>query len=159
MIVPDAFDTADLVVKPLDFVEFAWICSRHYLDTDTVLDLKELENYNVIVQESASGLGNLVNDWLGQNGLNVSRSITSSNLTVLASLILSGLGIAYLPRDIFEYALVSGELSVVNTRPGLPKIQYVVLSKKARHDDFVQFVTAVAMESCNFSLRPPAYFG
>lgn len=159
VIAPDAFDNSDCVVRPLDFVDYAWMCSPQYLNIDKAIPINEFENYTVIVQENASGLGNLVGRWLTENRTKIKRSITSSNLTVLASLVLSGVGITYLPRRIFEHAVDSGELLIVESIPPLPKIPYVVLSKKAQQDEFLCFVTSIASETCNFSLRPPAYVG
>lgn len=159
VIAPDAFDNSDCVVTPLDFVEYAWMCSPQYLNVGKAIPIHEFENYTVIVQENASGLGNLIGRWLTDNKTNVKRSITSSNLTVLASLVLSGIGITYLPHRIFEHAVDSGQLLIIESIPPIPKIPYVALSKKEQQDEFLRFAISIASEACNFSLRPPAYVG
>lgn len=155
-IVPDAFREARFEVMPLDAVEYAWMCSPAYLDVDA-LPLRELAQYTIIVQLHASGLGDMVDRWLKDNHVQMENSLSSSNLTALASLTLSGLGISYLPRRMFEPLIASGQLRVIRSTPALPRVPYVMLYDKSVSDDFLRFVASVATDTCDFSRALPAF--
>ncbi|CAE6873488.1 hypothetical protein R69658_08267 [Paraburkholderia aspalathi] len=110
--VPDTYRDAQFEVMALDSVEYAWMCSPAYLDRTEELSLRELANHTIIVQLHASGLGDMIGRWLQDNRVKIENTLSSSSLTAIASLTLSGLGISYLPRRIFDN-LVSRQASNV----------------------------------------------
>jgi len=150
-VVPDAFREARFEVVPLDSVEYAWMCSPAYLDGVDDLPLRELAEYTIIVQLHASGLGDMVGRWLKENNVQIEDSLSSSNLAALASLTLSGLGISYLPRRMFDPVIASGQLKVIHSTPALPRVPYSMLYDRSTADDFIRFVTSLATDTCDFS--------
>jgi len=153
VVCPDSFRSDDLDALALDSVEYAWMCSPGYPVGTTELTLKDLARHTVIVQEHASGLGDLVQRWLADHGVAIPSMITSSNLTALEALALSGLGISYLPRRALSHLVASGRLNIINSRPALPRIPYVCMTRKSSDDDFLRFVAETAMTVCDFSAR------
>jgi DNA-binding transcriptional LysR family regulator len=158
VVVPDAFRDAQFDIVPLDSVEYSWMCNPSYLKESAPLPLKELTNYTIIGQLNASGLGMIMKRWLTDNRVNIDSTLSSSNLTALASLTMSGMGISYLPRKIFEANVTSGQLSVIRTTPAIPRIPYVIVNQKADADDFLRFVISVAVDTCDFNRVLPNYF-
>lgn len=158
VVVPDAFRDPQFDVVPLDFVEYAWMCSPSYLKENATIPLKQLTSYTIIGQLTGSGLGMTITRWLNDNGVSFDSTLSSSNLTALASLTMSGMGISYLPRRIFEPNIASGQLSVVTTTPAIPRIPYVIVTQKGNVDDFLRFVISVATDTCDFSRPLPSYF-
>jgi DNA-binding transcriptional LysR family regulator len=156
-VVPDAFREARFEIVPLDSVEYAWICSPSYLDGVDDIALRDLARYTIIVQLHASGLGDMIDRWLKDNHVHIEHSLSSSNLTALASLTLSGLGISYLPRRMFEPLLGSGQLRVIRSTPALPRVPYVMIYDKSNTDDFLRFVASVATETCDFARALPGF--
>jgi DNA-binding transcriptional LysR family regulator len=150
-IVPDAFRDTHFEILPLDSVEYAWMCSPAYLDGVDDVPLRALADYTIIVQLHASGLGDMVGRWLRENGVQIEDSLSSSSLAALASLTLSGLGISYLPRRMFDPAIGSGQLRVIHSTPALPRVPYVMLYDRSSADDFIRFVTSLATDTCDFT--------
>jgi DNA-binding transcriptional LysR family regulator len=157
-VVPDAFRDGQYDTIPLDSVEYAWMCSPSYLSDVTSMKLQELEGYTIIAQLHGSGLGQIVSRWLSDNQVNINGALSSSNLTAIASLTLSGMGISYLPRGIFETIIQSGQLQVIKTTPAIPRIPYVLMCRKGVADDFLRFVTSVVTDTCDFTRMLPGYF-
>ena len=157
-VVPDAFRDGQYDTIPLDSVEYAWMCSPSYLSDVTSMKLQELEGYTIIAQLHGSGLGQIVSRWLSDNQVNINGALSSSNLTAIASLTLSGMGISYLPRGIFETIIQSGQLQVIKTTPAIPRIPYVLMYRKGAADDFLRFVTSVVTDTCDFTRMLPGYF-
>lgn len=158
VVVPDTYRDAQFELMALDSVEYAWMCSPGYLDGVDELPLKELCAHTIIVQLYASGLGDMIGRWLQDNRANIENSLSSSSLTAIASLTLSGLGISYLPRRIFDNLISSGQLRVIRSVPPLPRAPYVMMYKKSQADDFLRYVASLASDLCNFTRTAPAYF-
>lgn len=158
VVVPDAFREPHLEVVPLDSVEYAWVCSPSYLADVERLPLKAMAQYTIIEQSHASGLGNMIGHWLSDHNVKFQNTLASSNLTASASLTLSGVGICYLPRRIFDDMISMGQLRVIRSTPAIPRVPYVLLYEKSKADDFLRFVTAVATDTCDFTRTMPAYF-
>lgn len=158
VVVPDTYRDAQFELVPLDSVEYAWMCSPGYLDGVDELPLKELCKYTIILQLYASGLGDMIGRWLHDHRANIENSLSSSSLTAIASLTLSGLGISYLPRRIFDNPVASGQLRVIRSKPPLPRAPYVMMYRKAHADDFLRYVASLASDLCNFTRTAPAYF-
>ena len=159
VVVPDAFRGPLFEVVPLDSVEYAWMCSPAYLDDAAELPLAKLSSHTIIVQQQvSSGLGDLISKWLSDKHITFDNTLSSSSLTALSSLTLSGLGISYLPRKVFDYLIASGQLRILRTRPALPRIPYVMMYKKAKSDEFLRFLASLASDCCEFSRSVPMYY-
>lgn len=156
-IVPDAFRETRFEIVPLDSVDYAWMCSPAYLDGVSHLPLRDLAAYTIIVQLHASGLGDMVGRWLQEHKVRIEDSLSSSSLTALASLTLSGLGISYLPRRMFEPLIASGQLRVIQSTPALPRVPYAMLYDRSTADDFIRFVGALAVDTCDFTRALSAF--
>lgn len=158
VVVPDTYRDSQFELVALDSVEYSWMCSPGYLDGVDEIPLKELCTYTLIVQLHASGLGDMIGRWLQDHRANIENALSSSSLTAIASLTLSGLGISYLPRRIFDNLIATGQLRVIRSTPPLPRAPYVIMYKKARADDFLRYVASLASDLCNFTRTAPAYF-
>lgn len=158
VVAPDSFREQHFEIVPLDAVEYAWMCSPTYLDGVSDLRLADLERHTLIVQRYASGLGDIIGRWLRDNRVQVGEQLSSSSLTAIASLTLSGLGISYLPRKLFEHLTSTGQLRVIRSTPAIPRAPYVLLYKKSEVDDFMRDVASMATETCDFTRALSGYF-
>lgn len=158
VVVPDTYRDAKFELMPLDSVEYAWMCSPGYLDDADELPLRELCQHTIIVQLYASGLGDMIGRWLLDNRVTFQNTLSSSSLTAIASLTLSGLGISYLPRRIFDNLISAGQLKLIRSAPSLPRAPYVVMYKKSDADEFLRYVASLASDLCDFTRAAPAYF-
>ena len=158
VVVPDAFRGSRFDIVPLDSVEYAWMCSPSYLPGKTSMALRDLQKYTIIAQLHGSGLGEIMKRWLSENQVRIKNGLPSSNLTAIASLTISGMGISYLPRRIFETAVQSGQLQVIKTTPAIPRIPYVLMYRKGATDELLRFVVSVVTDTCDFARMLPSYF-
>jgi DNA-binding transcriptional LysR family regulator len=158
VVVPDTYRDAQFEVIALDSVEYAWMCSPGYLESPTELPLRDLCQHTIIVQLYASGLGDMIGRWLQDNRVKIENTLSSSSLTAIASLTLSGLGISYLPKRIFDNLVSAGQLRLIRSTPPLPRAPYVMMYKKAHADDFLRYVGSLATDLCDFTRTAPAYF-
>jgi DNA-binding transcriptional LysR family regulator len=158
VVVPDAFREPQFDTVPLDSVEYAWMCSPSYLPEQTSMKLKELQNFTIISQLHGSGLGQIMKRWLSENQVSTEGGLSSSNLTAIASLTLSGMGISYLPRKIFDDVVQSGQLQIIKTTPAIPRIPYALMYRKGAADELLRFVTSVVTDTCDFARMLPGYF-
>jgi len=158
VVVPDNYREPQFELMALDSVEYSWMCSPGYLDDIAEMTLKQLSRHTIIVQLYASGLGDMVGRWLQDNRVTIENSLSSSSLTAIASLTLSGLGISYLPRRIFDNLISSGQLRVIRSTPPIPRAPYVMMYKKSQADDFLRYVASMASDICDFTRSAPAYF-
>ena len=158
VVVPDTYRDAQFEVIALDSVEYAWMCSPGYLDSPAELPLRDLCQHTIIVQLYASGLGDMIGRWLQDNRVKIENTLSSSSLTAIASLTLSGLGISYLPKRIFDNLVSAGQLRLIRSTPPLPRAPYVMMYKKAHADDFLRYVGSLATDLCDFTRTAPAYF-
>jgi DNA-binding transcriptional LysR family regulator len=158
VVTPDSFRDSNLEIISLDSVEYAWMCSPSYLPDVDTLPLKQLARYTVIEQSNASGLGTMMSYWLKRQHVKFERTVSSSNLTAAAALTMSGVGICYLPHGIFEDSIDTFKLKVIRSTPAIPRIPYVLMFDKSRADVFVQFVSSIATEMCDFTRASPSYF-
>jgi DNA-binding transcriptional LysR family regulator len=150
VIVPDAFRESRFQIVHLESVQYAWMCSPSYLDDAAHLTLQQLTKHSIIGQLHTSGLGDLMTRWLKENNVTIEGALSSSNLSAVAALTLSGLGISYLPRKIFDTQISSGRLKVIRSSPAIPRVAYVALYEKSNADEFLRFVAAMATETCDF---------
>lgn len=157
-VVPDAFREPLFDTVPLDSVEYAWMCSPSYLPEQTSMKLRDLEKFTIISQLHGSGLGQMLKRWLSENQVNIEGGLSSSNLTAIASLTLSGMGISYLPKKIFEEVVESGQLQIIKTTPAIPRIPYVLMYRKGAADELLRFVASVVTDTCDFARMLPGYF-
>ncbi|WP_093242941.1 LysR family transcriptional regulator [Variovorax sp. EL159] len=158
VVVPDAFREPQFDTVPLDSVEYAWMCSPSYLPEQTSMKLQELQNFTIISQLHGSGLGQIMKRWLSENQVSTEGGLSSSNLTAIASLTLSGMGISYLPRKIFDDVVQSGQLQIIKTTPAIPRIPYALMYRKGAADELLRFVTSVVTDTCDFARMLPGYF-
>jgi DNA-binding transcriptional LysR family regulator len=134
----------------LESVQNAWMCSPRLLDVDRAWSLEELSAQKLLTQGNASGAGLLYQRWFATQGVNFSRTINVSNLLAQVGLAISGLGIAYLPRDCLAHLLERGDLCELSCEPSLPDAPYITLYRADRWIGVSAQIAEMAVELCNF---------
>jgi DNA-binding transcriptional LysR family regulator len=155
VVVPDTYRDSSFEVMPLDSVEYAWMCSPGYLNVTEEMPLRELCQHTIIAQLHGSGLGDMMGRWLQDSRVKFENTLSSSSLTAIASLTLSGIGISYLPKRIYDSLISSNQLAVIRSIPSLPRAPYVVMYKKTNADDFMRYVASLASDLCDFTCAAP----
>lgn len=152
-ILPDAFDDARLVATRVGRVESAWM-GKPGLVRGTgrgPVRLHELARHRMLVQGSSSGTGRIYDAWMAERGVEPADSIVVSNLVALTGLAVSGLGVAYLPRDCLAPLVAAGMLEVLPVDPALPPVPYAALHKGGQRSALVASIVMLAQSCCDFS--------
>jgi len=150
-VVPDAFHNPTFHVLSLGSVEYAWMCRPGYVDDVRSMSLADLRDYTIIDQAHSSGLGEIIRRWLSERRVEITNTLPSSSLSAIAALTLAGHGISYLPRHMFEPMIAAGRLCIVDTKPRLPRVPYVVLGKRVREDESHASIMALIGDTADFS--------
>lgn len=151
VVVPDVFGDARFTQVMLQGVRNVWMCSPRLLDTERLWTLDELSDQKLLTQGISSGAGLLYQRWFANQGVNFARSVTVNNLLAQVGLAMSGLGVAYLPRDCIEHLLERGDLREIPCEPALPDTNYMALYRADRWVGVSSDIAAMAKRLCNFS--------
>jgi DNA-binding transcriptional LysR family regulator len=121
------------------------------VDAAKPLRLHELGRYRLLTQSSKSGIGMVVDRWLGAQGMKLPASLVSNNMLALISMTVSGLGVTYLPWRCLQPMIDSGMLALLKVTPALPATRYVALYRADQRSSLIASVTMLAQESCDFT--------
>lgn len=149
IIVPDAFDMRGTERVAIGKVEFSWMCSSG-LDVPERARLTDLARWPILVQDDRSGSGRIFGEWMAERGLVPENYMTSNNLVALIGMVTAGLGVTCMPPGLVRPLLRRRQLRIIDTRPSLPAIPYVMMYRRREplsHDALL----ACVRRSCNFN--------
>jgi DNA-binding transcriptional LysR family regulator len=150
-IVPDAFEDPRCEARRIGDLEMAWMCKPGMVDASRPLRMHELGRYRLLTQSNKSGVGMVVDRWLGAQGVKLPVSLVSNNMLALISMTVSGLGVTYLPWRCLQPMIDSGMLATIKVTPALPVTRYVCLYRSDQRSTLIASVTVMAEESCDFT--------
>lgn len=151
IVAPAVYADARFVSLELQSVRNAWMCSPRLLDAQRVWSLGELADQKLLTQGGSSGAGLHYQRWFASQGVNFARTINVSNLLAQVGLAISGLGIAYLPRDCLAHLLERKDLCEIHCEPRLPDAPYITLHRPDRWIGVSAEIAGMALELCDFS--------
>jgi DNA-binding transcriptional LysR family regulator len=92
-----------------------------------------------------------INKAMNDRGLVPNVVITCSSLSARARMAMAGIGMAYLPKDVFLADLASGRLEIVDTEIKQGRLHYVAVHRNDVISPFAALLAEKAREHCNFS--------
>ena len=164
--VPDAFTDTRITSTRVGEVAHAWLCKPGLVATGRTLRLHEIAQHRMLVQGPQSGTGRVYDAWMKERGAEPAEVIVVSNLVAMLGLVVSGIGVSYLPHRCLSSLVEAGLLTEIDVTPALPPIAYVALHKGGHRSALVASIAMLAQECCDFSAmfqglnqtlaRPPA---
>jgi DNA-binding transcriptional LysR family regulator len=151
IIVPDVFRDARATCTNVGRVENVWMCKPGLVGSDRPLQLRELAEYPLLSQGELSGTGLTYNRWLQDQGVETQHNLKSSSLVALVGLIISGMGVSYLPRDCFSAMVAEGRLQTLRVNPPLPETLYVAMHRTDQRSNLVAAIVMLAQSCCDFT--------
>lgn len=121
----------DLKYQKIDTMEYIFVASKKYNKlTENSISVKELENYDIIVQKYPSNSRKNADDFFKENKLNIipKMNIASSNL--LTSFIKMGYGIGYVTDIYVKDELDNKEIYKVNVNVPNKKVDFGIITLK-----------------------------
>ncbi|SDO22676.1 DNA-binding transcriptional regulator, LysR family [Rhodoferax sp. OV413] len=152
--VPDAFADTRIASTKVGQVEHAWMCKPGLLPGSQPgqrMRLHEIAQYRMLVQGTQSGTGRVYDAWMKQQGADPGEVIVVSNLLAMLGLVISGLGVSYLPHRCLAPLVAAGMLTVIDVAPALPPMSYVAMHKGEHRSALVASIVMLAQDCCDFS--------
>ncbi|UHL65657.1 LysR family transcriptional regulator [Paralcaligenes sp. KSB-10] len=150
IIVPDAFNATGLIKTKLADVQSAWLCHPSLHNVEADLPVSKIGNFTSLVQNSTSGAGIIMSEWMEKRGIVAKTKISTNSLTVLVGIVLAGLGVAYLPRNVFTNLLADGQLKEIISSPPVPSVSYVAIIPTSKYNIFHKNIISLMQAICNF---------
>lgn len=144
------FDTT-LTFVPLVEVNRVWVASPTLIPHDRRLSAAELATLPMLGHGDASVHRNLADRYLRESGVTPRLVSSCTSMSALARMVIDGIGITYLHRDVFEEDISAGRLKIVASDVEIPPIRYVAAYRNDVISPVSQLVAARAREVCNFS--------
>jgi len=133
-------------------VRYRMAGAQSLLGTRHAVTAELLREVALITMPGDAGSARELDNWLQAQDLEVERRLRCNNLSAIASMMLAGVGIAFLPEAWLLPMAARGEVLLLDSRPALPTLSY---SFQARRDDIrpmVQQVQQLVAEVADFTL-------
>jgi DNA-binding transcriptional LysR family regulator len=151
IVVPAVYADTRFVSLELPSVRNTWMCSPRLLDNQQVWSLQALCGQVLLTQGGSSGAGLHYQRWFASQGVTFERTINVNNLLAQVGLAISGLGIAYLPKDCLAHLLEQGSLCELSSEPALPDSPYISQYRGDRWAGVSADIARMAQELCDFT--------
>lgn len=114
---------ANFIGRSLGCIDFEWMASPSLSLPAGPLSPRELQKWPIISLQEESYHYARIDDWFKSNKAVATRIDTSNSLSVVATLVVEGLGIGLLPPRCYQDEIRTKRLRVLRTRPRLPPIE------------------------------------
>jgi len=152
IVVPDVFREPWLNYVKVGSAENAWMCSPLMKLPRGTIRLEELADQTMLMQDERSGSGLFYTKWFEEQGITLSRTLSSNSLIALMGLTVSGLGVSYLPRAVADSLIQAGRLRIVASKPALPPVAYVAMTPRGEMPEDHQAMLACIRRCCDFRM-------
>ena len=150
VILPGVYHDARYSSVELTSVANSWMASPKLCKGRVSWSQKELSEHVLLAQGTSSGSGLLYQRWFASQDISFSRVFTVNNLLAQVGLTLSGMGVAYLPKNCLNHLLERGDLCELMTEADLPPAPYIVMHQPDRWVGVGAEIALLAKELCNF---------
>lgn len=114
---------AHVRVEPIGLMRFVWVGSRRLPLPRRSIRPEDLAGYEIFTNPEPSHLMTLLRNWFATAGLKPSRLSTCNNMSVILKLIMSGAGVAFLPRAILPTEIDTDAVAVLKPRPEAARVR------------------------------------
>jgi DNA-binding transcriptional LysR family regulator len=149
--VPDAFSDARIPSVRVGQVEHVWMCKPGLVRAGGLMRLHEIAQHRMLVQGPQSGTGRVYDAWMKAQGAEPAEAIVVSNLVAMLGLVVSGIGVSYLPHRCLSPLLAAGMLTKLDVQPALPPMSYVAMHKGEHRSSLIASIVMLAQECCDFT--------
>ncbi len=148
MVAPDAYPDLQLSTHLVGSVQNAWMCKPGILGEKRAFRIHELADKKVLTNRSGPGL--IYHRWFREIGFVPDTLLASNSIVALVALVVSGVGVSYLPLNSLTPLVKAGRLEVLSVDPPLPPIDYVAVYKTSRASALTSSIIIIAQECCDF---------
>lgn len=144
-----------LTIVPLIDAHRVWVASPTLVPHDRKLTALELAELPMLGHGDSSVNRNLAERYLRESGI-TPRIVTScTSMSALARMVIDGIGITYLHKDVFEDDIRAGRMKIIPSEVEIPVIRYVAAYRNDVISPVSALVAAKALEVCSFARHTP----
>jgi DNA-binding transcriptional LysR family regulator len=131
--------------------EFVWMASPELeLPADRTLTPGDLAKWPIVGLSQASPHYPVIAQWFSAADVEYSPMISCSDMGVAAKLIAAGLGVGLLHRASHRNEVLAGLLTVLDTLPAFPRLEFVAVHHRGNTGALVSAVALLAAEISEF---------
>ncbi|UHL65658.1 LysR family transcriptional regulator [Paralcaligenes sp. KSB-10] len=147
IVIPEHFLTPAMVRTFLKRSEFAWFCSPSMLLPSRELSLDEIFRLPLIRQHDDSITSALCDNFFAVSSIRPPSISESNSLVSLCSLVQAGLGVSYLPKELFLAQLNQNKIKMFGTSMPVEHINYY--GAHLKHESLVALpIAEIARQTC-----------
>lgn len=133
------FDTdKDIKLIPCKKIQDVFIVSKKYKGLcNKVMELKELNNYPLILQDEKSNTRKFLDDFCKKNNLCLKPEMTLASYSLVTEFTKIGLGVGYATKEYVQHEIKNKKLYVLNVKPKIPKREIGIAYSQKNIPSFV----------------------
>jgi len=135
-------------------VDFTWAAAPGRLRKGTLLRKAELEHHPVITMTEGSGLTRAIEVWSSEQGITMQRSLGCNSLMAIVALVLSDMGISFLPIQFVRPWIEDGALIAFKSSPPLPSLNYYFFRRDDDNRSLLDAMQAYVTQVADFDAEP-----
>ncbi|WP_179284097.1 LysR family transcriptional regulator [Bordetella genomosp. 10] len=140
----------------LGYDEFVWMASPELgLPTGRTLTPADLVKWPIVGLSQASPHHPAIAQWFGAANVEYAPHISCNDMGMAAKLIAAGLGIGLLHRTSHRNEVLAGLLTVLDTAPTFPRLEFVAVHQRSNTGALVAAVALLAAEISEFPRPAP----
>jgi DNA-binding transcriptional LysR family regulator len=143
----------------LGYDEFVWMASPTLALPEKTLTAHELAQWPIVGLSQASPHYPVIAQWFGAGNADYRPLISCNDMAIAAKLFGAGLGIGLLHRTSHRAEVLAGVLTVLDTAPSFPRLEFVAVYPRSGASPLVAAVAMMAAELSEFprpsDLSPP----
>ncbi|MBL0919651.1 MAG: LysR family transcriptional regulator [Hydrogenophaga sp.] len=140
-------------------VRFCWAAAPALVGRRRTVDEAMLQTHALITMPPAAGPTRMLEQWLEANGLQAPNRLVCNNLSAIASLIASGLGIGLYPRGWLRRPAARKAVVELRSARPLPDVQYTFQCRRDDHRPLLARMRDLVRETVDFEKPSPLWGG
>lgn len=138
-------------------VRFVWAGAPSVVGGERRVTAALLANTALITMPPAAGPTRMLEQWLARHDLEAGRRLSCNNLSAVASLIASGVGIGLFPEGWLARLARRGAVVELSSRPALPPLHYTFQTRRDDRRPLVEGLRDAMRATVDFAKASPLW--
>lgn len=155
-LLPGPISDSRLSSRSVGTVPFAWMASPALDLPKRLLSPVDLARWPIITLSNQSNLHRVLEEWFAHANAELRRVDICNSLTVVTEMVVSGIGVGYLSVPQTLALVERGRLSVLETTPPIPRLEYFAVHSRSATQPMASVVAGLAAANSTFDPVAPA---
>ena len=153
-VAPGPGQGGDVQASVVGRVEFSWVASPARIADGALLGRQDLERHPIIMMTEGSGLTRAVLAWATDQGITMQRILNCNSLMAIVALVLSDVGISFLPTQFMRPWIRERLLVSLRSDPPLPSLDYCFFQRDDDRRSLLSLMRTYVLSVADFSGIP-----